>query len=131
MADLGSNIGPSSTRRRVATLIAVIGMVFVGGLLARVWPRDVEIAYSPGPNVTNLDVDYLHEGEAVASVRFTRSEGKPDTFRHTVRLQPGEYEVRITVSGPENRGVDHLRSLVVPSEGLIRFNLRESTVGPE
>ena len=70
MQDLGSNIGPSSTRRRIATVIALIGVLFVGSLLARVWPRSVEVAFALDPGVTKVDVDYLQEGEAVASARF-------------------------------------------------------------
>jgi hypothetical protein len=116
-------------KRRIATLIALIGMVFVGGLLARVWPRNVEVAYSLDPGVTELDVDYLQEGEgeAVASARFEQPKAKIVLFRHTVRLQPGEYEARITVYGPDGRGVEHGKVLVVPAEGLTRFDLREAT----
>ena len=58
---------------------------------ARGWPRNVEVAYSLDPGVTELDVDYLQEGEAVASARFEQSEAKTVLFRHSVRLQPGEY----------------------------------------
>jgi hypothetical protein len=118
-------------KRRIATLIALIGMVSVGGLLARVWPRDVEVAYSVAPGVTALDVDYLQEGDAVASARFKRPGPKTMPFRHIVRLQPGEYEARITVHGPDGRSVEHGKVLVVPAEGLTRFDLREATIRSE
>jgi len=127
MSDWGSNIGPSSTKRRIATAIALIGVVFVGSLLAGVWPRDVEVAYRLGPDVTELDVDYVQEGEAVASARFKRRDTKITVIRHTVRLQPGEYEVRFTVYGPDGRGIEQAKVLVVPAEGLTRFDLREAT----
>jgi len=131
MLDLGSNIGPSSTKHRIATLIALIGVIFVGGSLARVWPRDVEVAYSLDPGVTDLDVDYLQEGQAVASTRFKQPDAKTTVARHTVRLQPGEYEVRITVYGPDGRGVEHAKMLIVPAEGLTRFDLKEATTRSE
>jgi hypothetical protein len=127
MSDWGSNIGPSSTKRRIALGIALIGVVFVGSLLAGVWPRDVEVSYSLDPGVTGLDVDYLQEGEAVASARFKQRDTNIAVVRHTVRLQPGEYEVRFIVYGPDGRGVEHAKALLVPAEGLTRFDLKEAT----
>jgi hypothetical protein len=131
MSDLGSNIGPSSRKRRIATVIALIGIAFVGSSLVRVWPRDVEVAFSLDPGVTALEVDYLEEGEAVASVRFRPPEVKTRVVRHVVRLQPGEYQARITVYGPDGRGVEHAKVLVVPAEGLTRFDLQEASTRPQ
>ena len=111
--------------------IALIGVVFVGSLLAGVWPRDVEVAYRLGPGVTELDVDYLQEGEAVASARFEPRDTKMAVVRHTVRLQPGEYEVRFLVYGPDGRGVERAKVLIVPAEGLTRFRSEERRVGKE
>lgn len=127
MSGVGSNIGPTSTKRRIATVIALIGVVFVGSRLAGVWPRDVEVAYHLDPGVTELDVDYLQEGEAVASARISPRDATSTVVRHTVRLQPGEYEARITVYGPGEGAVEHARALVIPAEGLTRFDLREAT----
>jgi len=127
MRDLGSNIGPSSIRRRIAAVIAVIGIVLVGGQLARRWPRTVEIAYSIDPGVIELDVDYLQEDEAVASARFNQQEAKTALIRHSVRLQPGEYQARMTVYGSDGRAVEHRQVLVVPAAGLTRFDLKEAT----
>ena len=112
-------------------MIALIGAAVVGSSLARVWPRDVEVAFSLDPAVTELDVDYLEEGEAVASARFMPAAGKTPVVRHVVRLQPGEYQARITVYGPDGRGVEHAKVLVVPADGLTRFDLTEVTIGSE
>ena len=131
MRDSGSNIGPSSTKRRIATVIALIGVVFVGNLLAGVWPRSVEVAFTLDPGVTEVDVDYLQEGEAVASARFKQPDAKTTTLRHTVRLQPGEYQARITVYRTDGPGVEHVMVLVVPAEGLTRFDLKEATTRSE
>jgi len=127
MRDFRSNIGSSSTRRRVATVIGIIGIVFVGGQLAQRWPRTVEIAYSVDPGVIGLDVDYLQEDEAAASARFKQQDPKTTLIRHAVRLQPGEYQARMTVYRSDGRGVEHRRVLLVPSEGLTRFDLKEAT----
>ena len=112
-------------------MVALIGAAVVGSSLARVWPRDVEVAFSLDPGVTELDVDYLEEGEAVASARFMPTVGKTGVVRHVVRLQPGEYEARITVYGPDGRGIEHARVLVVPAEGLTRFDLTDATIRSE
>ena len=74
-----------------------------------------------------LDVDYLQEEEAAASARFKQQDPKTTLIRHAVRLQPGEYQARMTVYRSDGRGVEHQRVLLVPSEGLTRFDLKEAT----
>jgi hypothetical protein len=112
-------------RRRIATLIAVVGALVVGNHLAGVWPREVEVAYAVDPTTLDgIDVDYLQEGEAVASVRFEPSGSKSALILHTVRLQPGEYQARIILYGPDGNGVEHVRRLSVPAAGQTRFDLR-------
>ncbi len=103
----------------------MVGIAVVGGQLARVWPRDVELAYQPGPEVRRVDVDIVQDGEAVASARFRRPRGDGGPFRHTLSLQPGQYRAEITVYGPDGRGIEHSRPLIVPTGGLTRFDLRE------
>ncbi len=127
MSGLKTIIGPSSIKRRIATLIAVIGLLVVGNHLASIWPRDVEIAYTVDADVTGIAVDYLQEGDAVASLRFTRPDAKSTVVRHTVRLQPGAYEARIILYSPDGSGVEHRRRLQVPAAGLKRFDLKEAT----
>jgi len=111
-------------KRRIATLVAVVGAVVVGNHLAGVWPRDVEVAYTVDSTVDAIDVDYLQEGVAAASARFQQSKPKTTVVRHTVRLQPGEYQARIILYGPDGNGSEHARRLVVPADGLTRFDLR-------
>lgn len=116
---------PFPTRKRVATVIAMVGLAVVGGQLARVWPRDVEVAYQPGPGVRQVDVDIIEGQEAVASARFNRAAGDGRAFFHTLSLQPGQYRAEITVYGPDGRGIEHSRPLTVPTDGVTRFDLRE------
>ncbi len=113
-------------KRRIATVIAVIGALVVGNHLASIWPRDVEVAYAIDPAVAEVDVDYLQGGDAVASVRFKQSDAKSTVIRHTVRLQPGEYELRITLYSANGQGIERHRRLQVPSEELTRFDLKET-----
>ncbi|MGB8221149.1 MAG: hypothetical protein WCF10_01120 [Polyangiales bacterium] len=127
MSDLGSNIGPSSRRRWIAAAIAVIGTVFLGSRLAGLWPRDVDVRYTIDPGVVELQADYLQEGEAVASARFRQTDPENHLIRHTVRLQPGTYEAQITLYRAEGGVLQLSRVLKVPSEGPIRFDLKEGT----
>jgi len=127
MSGLRTNIGPSSTKRRIATLIAIIGLLVVGNHLASIWPRDVEIAYTVDAHVTGIAVDYLQEGDGVASVRFKQPDANRTVLRHTVRLQPGAYEARIILYSSDGSGVEHRRRLQVPAPGLNRFDLKEAT----
>ncbi len=131
MTDYGSNIGSSTTRRRIATAIAIVGAVFVGTRLANVWPRDVQVAYEVGPAVEELDVDYLQAGGPVKSVRFDRGAENEGVFRHIVRLQPGEYQVHITLYGQAGPAIEEVRGLSVPSRGATRFDLRDATTRSE
>jgi hypothetical protein len=118
------NIRLSSTRRSIAALVAVVGVAVVGSQLAGAWPRDVEVAYKVGPDIRELDVDYVHENAAVASARFTQSDAKSTVFRHTVRLPPGQYRVQITAYGSTGVAFEGSEALLVPAEGLTRFDLR-------
>ena len=86
---------PFPTRKRLATVIAVVGLAVVGGQLARAWPREVEVAYQPGPEVRRVDVDIVQEDVAVASDRFHRALGGDGAFFHTLSLQPGHSRTRI------------------------------------
>ena len=56
--------------------------------------------------------------------RFDRPDGETRRFRHSVRLQPGEYGVRIIVYAAEAPAFEDSRRLTVPTEGLTRFDLR-------
>jgi hypothetical protein len=118
-------------KRRIATVFAVLGMVLVGGHLARVWPRTVEVAYSLDPGIVEVSVDYLQEGEAVASARFKQPDAKTTVVRHAVRLQPGEYQARITLYPSEGPAIEHTKMLVVPADGLTDFDLKQVTTRSE
>jgi hypothetical protein len=121
------NIGSKSTRRRIATVIALIGMVVVGTRLADVWPREATVAFVVHPQVVELAVDYLRGGEAMASARFRRTSEKPPFFQHTLRLSPGEYQVHVIQYGADFSPIEEVRTLRVPGPGVTRFDLREAT----
>jgi hypothetical protein len=121
------NIGSKSTRRRLAAIVAIVGLVVVGSRLAEVWPRDATVAFVLGPEIEELAVDYLQDGEALASARFRKPTGEPPFFQHTLRLSPGRYQVHVTQYGPGSVRVEEVRALLVPKKGVTRFDLREAT----
>lgn len=108
-------------------VVAVVGVLLVGSQLADAWPRDIDVVYEVGPGVRELDVDYLQRGEAVSSVRFTRSVPKAPVFRHVARLQPGEYQIHITLYGQDGEASEHTRRLAVPTPGVMRVDLKDAT----
>jgi len=118
-------------KRRIATVIGVLGIVLVGGHLARAWPRTVQVAYTLDPGIVAVDVDYLQEGEAVASARFKQPDAKTAVVGHAIRLQPGEYQARIAVYRADGPPIEHAKTLIVPSDGIIRFDLKQSTTRSE
>jgi hypothetical protein len=87
----------------------------------------VEVRYLLDPGVVELDVDYVQEGEAIASARFRQEDPKNTLIQHQVRLQAGTYQARIMVQRADGRGLGHTRVLIVPSEGPTRFDLKEAT----
>ena len=125
MPDSKSNLRPSSTRRRVATVIALIGIIVVTQRLAARWPRSVEVSYEVNPDITELDVDYLDGDGAVVSARFKQPDSKTTVFHQNLRLQPGEYRALVTLYRAQGLATEHTRRLIVPSEGAVRFDLRE------
>ncbi|MGB8332361.1 MAG: hypothetical protein WCE62_19710 [Polyangiales bacterium] len=111
--------------------MAVIGMVVVGTRLGGVWPREVDVSYALEPGVVELEVDYVQDGEAVASARLRQDDLASGVIEHRVRLQPGTYQARITVYRADGVGHEHSRSLRVPGEGSNRFDLKEATTRSE
>lgn len=124
MTDSTWNIITPAIRRRIATVIAIVGIAFVASRLGRAWPRSVEVAYAVPASVGELDADYLQSGAAVASVRFRQLSENSGGFRHVVSLRPGAYRVHITLYGRDGSAVEHVRDLSVPTSGVTRFDLR-------
>ena len=116
---------PAQTlRRRIAVVVALVGVAVVGGQMARTWPRQEAVLYQLRPDVTRLEVDYLLNEEAVVSVRYNREPTETRPIRHVFTGQPGRYDVRITTYQSDGRSTEHHRLLVVPAEGEVRFDLR-------
>lgn len=110
--------------RRVASLVALIGIAVVAGYMVKVWPRKLAVRYLFPPDVARFDVDYTLEGEAMLSARFVTEGHETGSLSHELELQPGEYEAQITVYDADGIGVLVSRPLIVPADGEVRFDLR-------
>lgn len=111
--------------RRLAVIVALVGIAFVGTRMVRAWPRQVEVRYEFDPEaVRRLHVDYTLGGDAMVSARFRTADGDRGGLRHTVRLPPGRYDAEITIYDAAGNGTSYTRVLVVPPDGEVRFDLR-------
>ena len=105
----------------------MIGVLVVGRTLADAWPRETPIIYEVGPDVGELDVDFLRNGEAIHSVRFVRAPRSSPTLAHAPRLAPGVYQLHVAVRVQDSGAAEEVRALVVPTgaEGPTRIDLRQ------
>ncbi len=118
-------IDRSPWRGRLAILVAVVGIAFVGSRLARAWPRTVPLVYET--DASQLDVDIVLDNEAMQSARFRRAANQDPggVFAHELSLPPGEYQLQITTYDGDGSPADYYeRTLTVPAEGTTRFDLR-------
>ena len=111
--------------KRIAPLVAVVGVFVVGGQLKSVAPTEVEILYRFGDdhrNIRELNVSFRRDGDEQKGTRFTEASGFGSELQHVIELAPGRYEVVFEVRG-ENVSYDVTRALVVPSEGVVGFDV--------
>lgn len=108
-------------RRRVATLVMIVGMLLVGTRIFGAVPRDVTIEYSlpSQPSVTEVGIGYFLGEDELIGVRFDH----PGTvISHQVSLSPGRYRIEAIVrSSGQERLVS--RALRVPADGVVRMDL--------
>jgi hypothetical protein len=112
-------------RKRIARLVALVGVVLVAAHLVTSLPREVEIRYALGPDhgaVTEAQFSYHAEGHAMKGVRFHYAHGAPAVVLHRVELPPGQYAIVAHLTGPDlSRTVRH--RLEVPTDGVVRVDL--------
>lgn len=117
-------------RRRLSFVVAIVGILVVGGQLFEAFPRETEIRYRLGPaheEVDQLTVEYLTEGELFHGASFDWPAGAPASHRHTVDLVPGRYEIRAILTGPSSRQ-QYRRVLDVPAEGVVQVDLFDTAI---
>jgi hypothetical protein len=112
-------------RGRIARLVAVVGVLVVGAQFLPIIPREVELRYDLGPahaTVSGLELVYQAGDDDLASARFGFGEEGPRLVDHSVRLAPGAYDVRATLSTSlgSQRFVRHFEA---PADGVVRIEL--------
>lgn len=112
-------------RRRLATLVLLVGVVAVGAILGDEVPREVHLRYAFGPDHATLreaHVAFWIGDDEVQSARFTHPRGLPDRLDHAISLAPGRYRVEATLrSEASSRRVE--RALRVPIDGVVLLDL--------
>lgn len=112
-------------RKRFAPLVAVTAVVMIGSVLFDGWQKGVDIRYDLGADhesFTEVRLSYQLSGESVKEARFEYPEGAPESFRHSVELSSGRYDIEASLRGPE-ASRDISRAIEVPAEGLVRIDL--------
>ena len=87
--------------RRAARLVALLGAIGVGLLLARAAPEDVVLVYdlAGAPGATALEVELRRDGELVRRAEFPLTPAARQV-RHPVRLPHGRYALAWRTAGP-------------------------------
>lgn len=115
-------------RRRIATLVMLVGIGVVGGQLANAYPREVSLRMDLGPAhllLEEADLRFVGESGEVAGLRLNAP--VPQEVRHRLELAPGRYEVQARLQG--ELGEQQLRrGFYVPAEGPISLRLYEDAL---
>ena len=100
----------------------MVGLLVVGRVLGGAWPRPVRVEFQLDPSTEAISVDYVQDGIAAKSARFTLDPGSRDVLVHELKLAPGHYEVQVSVirggSATEHRG-----EIDVPADRPVRLDL--------
>lgn len=108
-------------------LVAVVGVLVVGGRIFEAVPREVSVEFSvPDSGVDEVQVAYFLDGDEVSGVRF---EGSRAPLMHTVSLSPGRYQVEAVVRADAGQRVVR-RALRVPADGVVHIDLGDDRLEP-
>ncbi len=107
-------------------LVAVVGVLVVGGRIFEAVPREVSVEYSvPEAEVDEVAVAYFLDGDEVSGVRFESTRD----LRHTLDLSPGRYRVEAVVRANDEQRVVR-RALRVPADGVVHIDLGDDRLEP-
>ena len=107
-------------------LALVAGVLVVGSVLARAFPRDTDLRFDLGEGhgaVVEASIEYRDSDETLASLRLRHPDGFPRHVRHTVQLAPGRYRVEATIKESGGLVRPYQRSIDIPAEGLLTVPL--------
>jgi hypothetical protein len=113
--------------RRWASILLFAGLALAWKLGADGAPREQEVRVVLAPEqraARSVRLTYALEGEEITGVIEEFPGGAPALFVHTPALAPGVYDLSIDLGYRDGR-VEHVaKTLTVPSEEVIRVQLR-------
>jgi hypothetical protein len=121
----------STTRRRLAPVVLVTGLVVVGAYANREVPREQEVRFELDERherAKSIRIAYMEAGEQLSGVDFRLTQSPRRVLVHHPSLKPGQYDVVITIESTEGAIQRLTRKLSVPAEG-VRYRLTD-TEGP-
>ena len=117
-------------RKRLASLAALVGLVFIGSQLLRQLPTDTHIRYELGPDhatYREVRIAFSRGDETtVRSLSRRFPEGAPASFDDTVALGRGRYLVHAMLIDEAGQPTGILRGIELPTEGVLRIELFRS-----
>jgi hypothetical protein len=95
-----------SLRRRIASLVLLVGAVLVGAHLLSARDKLVPVAmtYALPAGVVRLEVEIRRPGGGETVARFMSRPGGKRELRHTTRVPPGELEAEIELEWAQAPG---------------------------
>ena len=109
-------------------LVAVVGVLVVGGRIFEAVPREVSVEYSvPEHQVDEVQVAYFLDGDEVSGIRF---ESPRAPLTHTLSLSPGRYRVEAVVRADSDQRIVR-RALRVPADGVVHIDLGDDRLEPD
>ena len=114
-------------RRRFAPLVLGLGVLVVGLNVQRATPQEtrVRLRFPAQNQVREVEVAYLVQNEVAVTSNHRFAERAPERVESTASLSPGHYTVRIELTD-STASREVIRSLDVPSEGTVVFDMAES-----
>ncbi len=101
-----------SAKKLVARFALVAAVLFGAWWMSRAWPVEIEVVYELGDRrLSAMDVEFVQDGELARRTEFRWSAPPETRPRHTVRLRPGDYTLRIvlhTAAGERLRSENYL-----------------------
>jgi hypothetical protein len=119
----------SKVRRRIAPIVLIAGLLFVGHTANEEIPRTQEVSYvlsDEQRKAESLRVSYAQAGETVIDIALRFAPSAPGVVSHSPSLRPGQYDVTIELTGRAFPGQVLSRTLTVPTEPRARIRLEEA-----
>jgi hypothetical protein len=115
-------------RRRLASillLVAGLALAYTFGTSGAPRDQEVRLVLTPAQQAArSVRLSYVLEGEEITGLLAKYPDGAPALIAHTPQLLPGTYDLSIDLGYRDGRVEHVVKTLTVPSEEVIRVQLR-------